>query len=97
MAKEKWVVMTKKADFDAIAKRFKISPMLARIIRNRDIISPEEVDYYLNGTPERMLHRKHRPARRSYRRLFLFCSYAYNIRRCSERTPETVICYYRSY
>lgn len=56
MEKEKWVVMTKKADFDAIAKRFKISPMLARIIRNRDVISPEKVDYYLNGTVEQMHH-----------------------------------------
>ena len=54
MAKEKWVVMTKKADFEAMAKRFKISPMLARIIRNRDVISLEEVDYYLNGTPQQM-------------------------------------------
>lgn len=56
MEKEKWVVMTKKADFEAMAKRFKISPMLARIIRNRDVISAEEVDYYLNGTLEQMHH-----------------------------------------
>ena len=54
MAKEKWVVTTKKADFNAMAERFGISPMLARIIRNRDVVSEEEIDYYLNGTPERM-------------------------------------------
>lgn len=54
MRKEKWVVMTKKADFNAMAQAFGISPMLARIIRNRDVIAPEEVDRYLNGTPEQM-------------------------------------------
>lgn len=54
MAVEQWVVMTKKADFQAMAEEFKISPMLARIIRNRDVISAEEVDYYLNATPEQM-------------------------------------------
>lgn len=59
MAKEKWVLITKKADFDEMAQKFGISPMLARIIRNRDVISPEEVEYYLNAGPERM----HNPER----------------------------------
>lgn len=54
MAREKWVVMTKKADFQAMAQAFGISPMLARIIRNRDVISQEDVDYYLNAAPEQM-------------------------------------------
>lgn len=54
MAKENWVVVTKKADFYALAKEFGISPMLARIIRNRDVISPEDVEYYLNAGPDRM-------------------------------------------
>ncbi len=54
MAKEKWVVITKKADFNELAQEFGISPMLARIIRNRDVVSHEEIDCYLNGTPERM-------------------------------------------
>lgn len=54
MANEKWVLITKKADFDEMAQKFGISPMLARIIRNRDVISPEEVEYYLNAGPDRM-------------------------------------------
>lgn len=54
MAKEQWVLITKKADFNELAKEFGMSPMLARIIRNRDVITHEEIDFYLNGTPERM-------------------------------------------
>ncbi len=54
MIQEKWVVTTKKADFNAISEKYDISPMLARIIRNRDVISEEEVGYYLHGKPEDM-------------------------------------------
>ena len=32
-----WMLQTKRADFDGLAKRFNISPITARIIRNRDI------------------------------------------------------------
>lgn len=46
----KWIVMAKRADFDEMAKRHQITPMLARLIRNRDLISEEEIDKYLNGT-----------------------------------------------
>lgn len=58
---EKWFVAAKKADFDAWSKKFHITPVTARIIRNRDIFSEEEADKYLNGTfldlypPELML------------------------------------------
>lgn len=45
----KWYVTAKRADFDAIGKRFGISPVLARIIRNRELIKEEEIDYFLNG------------------------------------------------
>lgn len=47
-----WFVAAKKADFDAIAKQFHISPVLARIIRNRDVKTGEEVARFLNGTME---------------------------------------------
>ncbi len=47
---KQWVVMAKRADFDALAEQFHISPMLARIIRNRDMITPEEIGAFLNGT-----------------------------------------------
>ena len=46
----KWMVAAKRADFDAIAKRYHISPVLARIIRNRDVIEDREIDKFLNGT-----------------------------------------------
>lgn len=50
MPEEKWFVTTKKADFNHIAAEFGISPVLARIIRNRDIVTEDEVRYFLHGT-----------------------------------------------
>lgn len=47
---EKWFVTMKKADFQAIGKKHQISPILARLIRNRDVIGEEEIEFYLNGT-----------------------------------------------
>lgn len=49
---EKWMVAAKKADFESWARQFGISPVLARIIRNRDITEPEEVGKFLGGTLE---------------------------------------------
>lgn len=46
----KWFVAAKRADFDKIAEQFGISPVLARIIRNRDIVGEEQIRKYLNGT-----------------------------------------------
>ncbi len=40
----------KKADFAAIADEFHITPMTARILRNRDLCSNEEIRAFLNGT-----------------------------------------------
>ena len=42
----------KRADFKGIGERFSIDPVTARIIRNRDIIEPEDIDKYLNGGTE---------------------------------------------
>ncbi|MCI8834927.1 MAG: single-stranded-DNA-specific exonuclease RecJ [Ruminococcus sp.] len=47
--KEKWFVAMKKADFERIAKRHHISPILARLLRNRDVIGAEAIEEYLNG------------------------------------------------
>lgn len=47
---EKWFVSMKKADFNEIGEKYGISPILARLIRNRDIVSDEEIGFYLNGT-----------------------------------------------
>ena len=52
MRKEKWIVQAKKADFNALGEKWKISPIVARIIRNRDNITEEEYDYYLNGNED---------------------------------------------
>lgn len=47
---EKWFVTMKKADFRAIGEKYQISPILARLIRNRDVIGDAAIEYYLNGT-----------------------------------------------
>ncbi len=47
---ERWVLLRKGADFEAIGKRYQISPRLACLIRNRDVIGEEAIDRYLNGT-----------------------------------------------
>lgn len=47
--KEEWRVYTKKADFKAIGDKYKIDQVVARIIRNRDIITPEQYEEYING------------------------------------------------
>ena len=46
----KWMLAARKADFDAIAQKFHISPVLARILRNRDLVTEQEIDWFLNGT-----------------------------------------------
>lgn len=48
----KWMVSAKRADFAKIAERFQIDPVIARIIRNRDIVEEEQIDFFLNGTIE---------------------------------------------
>lgn len=47
---ERWVLLRKGADFEAIGKKYQISPRLACLIRNRDVIGEDAVDRYLNGT-----------------------------------------------
>ncbi len=42
-----WYVAAKKADFNAIAKKFQISPVTARLLRNRDITGDEEIARFL--------------------------------------------------
>ena len=49
---EKWFVTMKKADFNGIAEKYQISPIIARLMRNRDVIGDEAIDFYLNGTVE---------------------------------------------
>lgn len=49
MAKEKWFVISKKADFQGIGKRFGIDPVIARVINNRGIAGDEQIKSYLYG------------------------------------------------
>lgn len=49
---EKWFVAMKKADFNGIAEKYQISPIIARLMRNRDVIGDKAIDFYLNGTVE---------------------------------------------
>ena len=44
MTEEKWFVTAKRADFQGIADRFGISPVTARLIRNRDIVGDAAID-----------------------------------------------------
>ena len=49
---EKWYVAAKKADFEAWGRMFGISPVLARILRNRDLTEEGQVRRFLQGTLE---------------------------------------------
>lgn len=48
----KWMVSAKKADFNGIADKFHIDPVVARIIRNRDVVGEAEIEKFLHGTTE---------------------------------------------
>ena len=54
MMQEKWMLYAKKADFQEIGHKFHISPILARLIRNRDVVGDEAVGRYLYSGPEGM-------------------------------------------
>ncbi|MDE6312439.1 MAG: single-stranded-DNA-specific exonuclease RecJ [Lachnospiraceae bacterium] len=46
---KKWVVSAKWADFKGIGQRYGIDQVVARIIRNRDVVEEEEIRQYLMG------------------------------------------------
>lgn len=54
MTTSKWFITAKKADFYKIGEKYKINPVLARIIRNRDIITDEEIEQYLYGSLDKL-------------------------------------------
>lgn len=54
MTEETWMLYAKKADFQEIGHKFHISPILARLIRNRDVVGDEAIERYLNGTVDQM-------------------------------------------
>jgi len=46
---ENWVVVNKKADFNTLAQKFGISPVTARLIRNREVLTEDAFEQYLSG------------------------------------------------
>ncbi len=48
--KKKWVVSAKRADFKGIGEKYGIDQVVARIIRNRDVVEEKEIEQYLKGT-----------------------------------------------
>ena len=44
-----WMVAAKKADFYVIAEKFHVDPVVARIIRNREVIGEKNIRIYLGG------------------------------------------------
>ena len=47
-----WLIAAKRADFQGIAEKYGIDPVIARLIRNRDIIEEEDIRKYLTGGKE---------------------------------------------
>ena len=45
---EKWVEIRKAADFQKMASEFGISPIVARVLRNRDLTQSSEIKAYLS-------------------------------------------------
>lgn len=58
MGTAKWMVASKKADFEAISEKFNIDKVLARIIRNRDVIGDDEIELFLSDDMSK-LHDPH--------------------------------------
>ena len=45
----KWMIAHRGADFEQISKDFNISPVTARLIRNRGVIGTDSIRKYLRG------------------------------------------------
>ena len=54
MVKEKWMVHSKKADFDGFAKALGVSPIVARIMRNKDLESIDAQRQFLDNSLENL-------------------------------------------
>lgn len=47
---EQWFIAAKRADFNGLAKNLHVSPVLVRLMRNRDLTTEEEMERYLHGS-----------------------------------------------
>ena len=45
---EKWVVLAKSADFNGIGKTYGVDPVIARVVRNREVVGEQEMDEYFH-------------------------------------------------
>lgn len=50
--KEKWVVLAKSADFNGIGNTYGVDPVIARIVRNREVTDKEELDAYFHPSED---------------------------------------------
>ncbi|MBR0515460.1 MAG: single-stranded-DNA-specific exonuclease RecJ, partial [Eubacterium sp.] len=50
MMHPKWILRNRNLDYDRITKKYNIDPLVAKVIRNRDIETDEDFDMFLNGT-----------------------------------------------
>ncbi|HBZ03975.1 MAG TPA: single-stranded-DNA-specific exonuclease RecJ [Lachnospiraceae bacterium] len=56
-----WRIYAKNADFKALSEKYGIDPVVARVIRNRDVVTESDFENYIYGTlestyaPERMM------------------------------------------
>lgn len=46
--KKKWILINKKADFEAIGLRYHVDPVLAKVVTNRGIVTEEDLDFYFS-------------------------------------------------
>lgn len=44
-----WFLLTKGADFQAVGAKYHIDPLVARLIRNRGVVTEQEIEQYLYG------------------------------------------------
>lgn len=44
-----WLLLTKGADFQTIGEKYHIDPLIARLIRNREVVTEQEIERYLYG------------------------------------------------
>lgn len=47
---QKWVLRSRNLDYETITRKFNIDPIVAKVIRNREVVSDEEFELFLNGT-----------------------------------------------
>ncbi len=57
--KEKWVIVSHPGDYSLLGKKYGISPVLARIMRNRGVIEESEALDYISPFPEKLKDRKY--------------------------------------